>query len=58
MKKLYVDNYPEILQWVQNNLSQNQYEVYGDNITIHCEDSQHRKKVRESIKAINHPNSI
>jgi hypothetical protein len=49
MTKLHIDNYPELLQWCKNNLSDNRYEVYRNCITITCKDSTEKRMIRDQV---------
>lgn len=55
MKKLHIDNYPELLQWCKENLPDTRYEVYKDTLTIHCKDSAERSLFREQTNKVRTP---
>ena len=49
-KKLYFDNDPKFIKWLQDN---NKYfDTYPDNLTIYCDSTEEKRKIRNELNKL------
>lgn len=49
-KKLYFDNYPEFITYLESN--NEFFDIYPANLTIYCHSTEHRRKIRKDLETI------